>query len=231
MKKNLAGLFIIISSLLLSLSVNCTKDGAPSGLDVSTVTDIDGNEYKTVTIGSQVWMAENLKVLRYRNGTAIPLVSDSAEWASRTSDAYCLFDNNSASTPIYGLLYNWYAVNSAAGLCPQGWHVPTAEEWQTTVTLLGGDSTAGGKMKETGTTHWKEPNTGATDESGFKALPGGTRVSNGRFYSQGDNGYFWSSTASGADSALYRVMLYDGTQARRLAREKNMGNSCRCIKD
>lgn len=146
---------------------NCCSDCPP------TVTDYDGNVYQTVLIGDQCWMMENLKVTHYRNGDPIPHVTDGVTWGNLTSGAYCNYNNDEGNVATYGRLYNWYAVDDSRNIAPAGWHVPSDAEWQTLVDYLGGDAVAGGKMKEAGTTHWASPNTGATNESGFTALPGG----------------------------------------------------------
>ena len=118
-------------------------------------------------------MAENLKVSHYRNGDAIPNVADKAFWASLTSGACCDYDSGTGDAETYGRLYNWYAVNDRRNIAPEGWHVPSDAEWQILIDDLGGDSVAGGKLKEGGTTHWQSPNTGASNETGFSSLPGG----------------------------------------------------------
>jgi uncharacterized protein (TIGR02145 family) len=166
------------------------------------IKDIDGNVYKIVTIGSQIWMAENLKTTRYNNGTAIPNVTSDTEWSSLSTGAYCWHDNDFANYGnTYGALYNWYAVNTG-NLCPTGWHVPTYDEWVTLVTFLGGSSIAGAKLKETGTAHWLSPNTGADNSSGFSALPGGVRqYTTGNFIYLTEYGYWWSSTENYATDA------------------------------
>ena len=139
-----------------------------------TVTDIDGNIYHTVTIGNQVWMKENLKTTKYKNATNIEYIgSDGLVWQLNTTGAYAWYNNDSTWKYTYGALYNWSAVNSAKGLCPAGWHVPSDAEWTILTTYLGGANIAGGKMKETSTLLWESPNTGATNKSGFTALPGG----------------------------------------------------------
>jgi len=151
--------------------------------DITTVTDIDGNVYKTVKIGDQWWMAENLKVRHYRNGDPIPHEINNVEWIMLTTGAYCYYDNDSSHAADYGALYNWYTVSDFRNIAPEGWHVPTDEEWKELEMALGisqeyADSTEwrgtneGGKLKETGTTHWNSPNEGATNESGFTARAG-----------------------------------------------------------
>src|SRR5665647_2153473 len=136
----------------------------------------------SVTICTQVWMLKNLDVSTYRNGDLIPEVTDQTAWATLTTGAWCYNNNDPAVGVIYGKLYNWYAVNDPRGLAPTGWHVPSDAEWTTLSTCLGGDAVAGGAKKETGTTHWTSPNTGATNSSGFTALPGGLRDRTGPFY-------------------------------------------------
>jgi uncharacterized protein (TIGR02145 family) len=136
------------------------------------VTDIDGNVYNTVTIGDQVWMAENLKTTKLNDGTSISNAIDNIAWASLSTPGYCWFINNRATYEIYGALYNWYAVYTDK-LCPTGWHVPSNSEWTTLTDHLGGAEVAGGKLKESGSSHWASPNTGATNVTGFTALPGG----------------------------------------------------------
>jgi uncharacterized protein (TIGR02145 family) len=168
-------------------------------LTYSSVSDIEGNSYKTIRIGTQVWMAENLKTTRYNDGAPIPNVTGETEWQKLKSGGYCWY-NNDASTfkETYGALYNWYAVTDSRKICPAGWHVPTFEDWKTLATYLGGEGVAGGKMKETGTEHWSGPNTGATNESGFTGLPVGARYFylKTRFADLGDSGSWWSATST-----------------------------------
>lgn len=162
-----------------------------------TVTDIDGNVYSTITIGSQVWTGENLKVTHYLNGDPIPNVTDSAQWYNLTSGAYCNYNNDLNNAVVYGRLYNWYAVHDTRNIAISGWHVPTFEDWDTLQIFLGYDLVAGGKLKEIGTSHWMFPNTGATDEYDFTALPGGQRadsIYSGTFAELTQQGYWWSSS-------------------------------------
>ncbi len=200
----------------------------------TTVTDFDGNIYQTIQIGNQLWMAENLKVTHYRNGDPIPHLTDNDDWTSTTNGAYCYYNNNSANADTYGALYNWYAVDEddSRGLAPEGWHVPTDDDWQTLVDFLGGSSVAGGKMKETGTAHWISPNTGATNESGFTALPGGYRYyNNGYFGYIGYTAYFWSSTEYDSNNAWNRLLYYDYSGVARYSYYKYYGFSIRCVRD
>lgn len=169
-----------------------TTSGGGSG----TVTDSDGNVYNTVTIGTQVWMAENLRTTKYKDNTAIPLVTDNTAWTNLSTPGYCWYNNDAATNKsTYGALYNWYTVNTGK-LCPTGWHVPTDAEWSTLTTCLGGVGVAGGKLKEAGTSHWMSPNVGATNETGFTALPSGYRYAGGTFEYNGLGGWWWSSTES-----------------------------------
>ena len=201
-----------------------------------TVKDIDGNVYQTVRIGKQVWMAENLKVTHFRNGDAIPNHRDDDEWDSATS-AYCFYDNDTTNIDVYGMMYNWFAVNDSRNIAPEGWHVPTDDEWQQLVDYLGGDSLAGGKMKSTGTIKagnglWGGANEGATNESSFSALPGGYRYNHGVFDSIGCTPYFWSSTESSNGTAWYRYLYYGNTTVyRHDSGWKQGGYSIRCVKD
>ena len=199
----------------------------------SQVTDIDGNVYNTVTIGTQTWLRENLKVTKYTDGTAIPNVTDNAAWSAATTAAYCDYSNTPSVSATYGRLYNWFVVASTnpKKVCPAGWHVPSDTEWSTLITYLGGEVVAGGALKETGTTHWLTPNTGATNSTGFTALPGGYRSETGTFGLLGNSGYWWSATQGGDTFAWDRYMYYNSGNAVRGDMDKNGGFSVRCIKD
>ena len=202
----------------------------------ATLTDIDGNVYNTVEIGSQCWMEENLKVERYRDGSNIPTGLSDAAWQAATTEAFAVYDNDTANKATYGLLYNWYAVADARGLCPTGWHVPTDAEWTQLTDHLGGTSVAGGQMKTTGTLGagtglWQAPNTDATNSSGFSGLPGGLRSFNGDFLVQGGGGYWWSSSEFSTGSAWLRVLGYNRGSAYRDYSNKRSGFSVRCLRD
>lgn len=217
----------IIVVLLFELSLTL--------LQAQTVNDIDGNVYKTVTIGNQIWMAANLKTTKYNDGKAIPLVTDNAAWTNRdsialTTPAYYWYDNDSTTKQTYGALYNGYTVKTGK-LCPIGWHVPDDAEWSKLTTYLGGEEVAGGKLKETGTDHWQSPNKGATNESGFTALPGGYRTMNGKFfYANGGSGW-WSSTKYNSTYAWSRGMHSDTDHVSRGANELPNSLYVRCLKD
>jgi uncharacterized protein (TIGR02145 family) len=195
------------------------------------VTDIDGNTYLPVTICNQTWTKSNLNVSHYRNGDVIPQVTDPTAWANLTTGAWCYYNNDPANEAVYGKLYNWYAVNDPRGLAPQGWHVPTDAEWTTLTTCLGGVSVAGGKLKETGTTHWLSPNTAATNSSGFTGLPGGNRGNDGNHYFLNGYGNWWSSTLHTTNNPWSRALGYNTSIVGINDLNKNNGFSIRCIKD
>jgi uncharacterized protein (TIGR02145 family) len=214
---------------------NATSSGAVfSVVSLRAVTDIDGNVYSTVTIGTQVWMGENLKTTRYNDGTAIPLVTDSTAWGNLRTPGYCWYLNDSAAYAYlgnpFGALYNWYAVNTGK-LAPTGWHVPTDAEWSTLASYLGGDSVAGGALKASGGS-WASPNTGATDETGFNAYPNGERNNNGTFNNFGFIGYWWSATAYNATFSLIRIMGYsDAYLLDYPVGDYSAGYSVRCVRN
>jgi uncharacterized protein (TIGR02145 family) len=197
------------------------------------IKDIDRNYYNTVVIGTQTWMAENLKTTKYNDGTPITYTgTDYTSWVNNTSGAYAWFNNDEATyKTTYGALYNRYTVNTSK-LCPSDWHVPTDDEWTTLITYLGGESIAGGKLKETGTTHWYSPNTGATNETGFTALPGGFRDSDGSAFGGVEgNGLWWSATQSDNTGGWFRSLFYDRSDVQRGALANKYGLSVRCLKD
>lgn len=207
-----------------------------------SVTDIDGNTYNTIEIGSQIWMQENLKTTRYKNGTVIPSGLSNAAWQSTTTGACSDYNNDTANTSVYGKLYNWYAVADPAGLCPTGWHEPEDWEWNvlvkyiyptadTNCTSCSQSSFAGGAMKEIGLTHWAFPNTGATNISGFTSLPGGLRNINGSYTSIGNYGNWWSATGYSSTDAYNRFQIYNNANIYRYYDNKSYGYSVRCVKD
>jgi uncharacterized protein (TIGR02145 family) len=204
--------------------------------DKSIVSDIDGNTYKTVQIGTQVWMAENLKTAKYNDGTTIPNISDNTLWENNISGAWCYYGNNAANNTKFGKLYNWYAVskttNGNKNICPTGWHVPTHAEWTVLIDYLGGKSVAGGKMKEIGTTNWNSPNTESTNTSLFTGLPGGYRTNNGDYYNIGNYGSWWGSTEYNTGLAWTRTLNgYSGDASKNSLNEKEGGLSVRCLRD
>ncbi|MFT7481761.1 MAG: hypothetical protein ACI8WW_000691 [Oceanospirillaceae bacterium] len=204
------------------------------------VKDIDNNRYDIITIGTQTWMAENLKTTRYNDGSLIPLITDGTAWETASTNeapGYCWYNAPNVSTNLiaYGALYNWYAINPSTNgnknVCPVGWHVPTDGEWITLTTFLGGMAVAGGKMKEAGLAHWKTPNTGATNESGFAGLPGGGRHYYGTFYSIGSFGSWWSSTEDETTYAWGRTLGSNSGYVYRDYNFKGSGFSVRCLRD
>jgi uncharacterized protein (TIGR02145 family) len=195
------------------------------------VIDLDGNSYNTIRIGTQVWMTENLKTTRYNNGNPIPDITDNTAWGDLTTSGYCWYNNQEAANKAtYGALYNWYTV-SIGNLCPTGWHVPTDAEWTTLTTYLGGAGVAGGKLKEAGTMHWTSPNTGATDETHYTALPGGVRFSNGTFNYFGGLGQWWSVSEYDVNSAMSWDVTYINGSAHGGSCNKKFGTSVRCLRD
>jgi uncharacterized protein (TIGR02145 family) len=198
------------------------------------VTDIDDNTYKTIQIGTQVWMAENLRTTKFNDGTSIPLVTSNTAWGNLTTPGYCWYNNDSASYySTYGALYNWYTVNTDK-LCPIGWHVPSyTAEWTSFISYLDGENLAGGKIRETGITHWVTSNTVADNSSGFTALPSGFRSgSAGKFYGLGIGGYFWSTTKADTYNAYGPYLLYNNTDFYdHNGGALSNGLSVRCLKD
>ncbi len=203
-----------------------TKDQA------QTVTDYDGNVYQIVTVGSQQFIDQNLKVTHYNNGDIIPNISDNLQWNALTGGAYCNYDNDVNNGLIYGRLYNWYAITDSRKICPNGWHIPTLSEWDILIGFLGGNHVAGGKMKETGTLHWKSPNSGATNESGLTGLPAGHRYYDGYFFWLTESGSWWAPIPEHPDSILSIGLNYSWPDAVYLLGAggyKQNGFSVRCM--
>ena len=194
--------------------------------------DIEGNKYKTVKIGAQVWMAENLKVSRYNDGATILNITDATQWANLTSGAWVFYNNDATNNAKYGKLYNWYSLspttNGNKNICPIGWHVPRDAEWTVLTDYLGGLTVAGGKMKEVGTTNWNSPNTDATNTSLFTGLPGGYRNFTGSYFSIGNYGFWWSSTEDDTSNAWNRRLGWDSGRSNV---NKGGGLSVRCLRD
>lgn len=200
-----------------------------------TVTDIDGNTYPTIMIGSQMWMAENLRTTRYNNEVEIAGNLSNAQWSAATFGAYSYPYGNPEWDDAYGKLYNWFAVTDTNGLCPQGWKIPEDEDWADLLTYLGGSLVAGGKMKSTRTApephpRWELPNAEATNESGFNAYPGGDRFTNGLYYNFGRIGAFWTSTEANIANAWSRGLSYATPSVARNSYDQRNGFSVRCIK-
>ncbi len=223
-----------ISGLILGttyfIRTYATNASGTAYSDIRTITtalppvvDIDGNYYDTVHIGNQIWFKQNLKTTRYRNGGNIPYVLGNTDWQAHTTGAWSYYDHDSSNDAIYGKLYNWYTTQGDT-LCPTGWHVPTNAEWTILTTYLGGESVAGGKLKSVGTAYWFSPNTGATNESGFSALPSGLRRYDGLFHSISFSSFFWSNLfLTYGDRDVRRIDYY--------INYKSTGGSVRCLSD
>lgn len=228
MKRVLFGLGIFLLALTF-----CKKD-KPSGPQFGTVTDVEGNVYKTVKIGDQWWMAENLKSTKYNDNTPILNIIDDLEWKNSIAGAYCNYNNDPEHSKAYGRLYNWYAVNTGK-LAPAGWHVATDADWTALANALGGASDAGPKLKESGIAHWNSPNAGATNSSGFTALPGGyrgTSLNSTAFFSIGNSANWWTATQGGNNSNTgVGYYLYPEAEVYRDEILKFYGFSVRCVKD
>lgn len=194
-----------------------------------TITDSDGNVYNTVLIGGQCWMAENLNIGNRIDGS-------SSQTDNGIIEKYC-YNNSDAQCDVYGGLYQWdemmgyTATEGSQGICPDGWHLPTDAEWTALATYLGGESVAGGSMKESGTIHWSNPNTGATNSSGFTGLPGGYRLTGGSFDGVSYYGYWWTSSKYSTGWAWYRILYYETAQVYRYNDPKGYGYSVRCVRD
>lgn len=193
----------------------------------------DGYTYTSILIGNgQEWMAENLRTTTYANGDPIPNVTDSTQWQNLTTGAWAHYNNDSQYENPYGKLYNWYTVADPRNVCPTGWHVPTDAEYTLLSNYLGGEPVAGGKMKSTGTQYWQNPNTAATNESGFSGLPGGFRGGNGESGSVGGSAVWWSSTEFvPLLFPWWRSLDYNNGGLTRGYEEKQWGFSIRCLRD
>ncbi len=218
---------------LITLFLMCSALNGLQAQNTLTVTDIEGKVYQSVTIGKQVWMKENLKVTKYCNGdiigTTTPATLDiTGEKAPKYQWAY---NGDEGNVAVYGRLYTWYALTDSRKVCPAGWHLPSDEDWTALTTFLGGDRIAGGKLKETGAAHWIRPNTGATNETGFTALPGSYRGSNGTFNHLGNFGGWWSSAEFNTYSAWPRYMTHIVGYVGKYGYGKDIGFSVRCLKD
>lgn len=228
MKKKNQILLVLIGTLLL-FAISCKKDdnsnNSTTGPTIPTVTDIDGNVYHTVTIGTQVWMVENLKTTKYRDGSPVPHVTD-ATWGSLTTGAYRDYNNLPDNSATYGRLYNWYAVNDSRNLSPTGWHIPSDGEITTLTTYLGGIGVAGSKLKASAS---NTPTWDGSNSSGFTALPAGYTF--GSYNSMGSIAYFWTTTAVGPTSAWYLGLGTGYVTTFHLNDVKTGGFSVRCIKD
>lgn len=195
------------------------------------VTDVDGNVYNTVTIGTQTWMVQNLRTTKFRDGTSIPIITDNTGWSESSTSAYCNINNNPNVGAAFGRLYNFHAVSNSSNLAPTGWHVATDADWTTLTNFVGGANIAGGKLKEAGYTHWETPNANATNEYGFTALPNYYRNTYGVFFPSGWYSYWWTSTPANASTVWVRGMSIDDPFVERYSFSLNYGLSVRCVKD
>ena len=239
---NLQQLFIFLF-VFSSCSDKSTLQYDVTDPNKSEISDIDGNIYITIKIGNQWWMAENLRVSRYSNGDSIPNVSEDSLWLNLKSGAYCFYYNYDWDGYTYGNLYNWYAVNDNRSLAPEGWHIPTDEEWKELEVTLGMSQSeadgfgcrgidTGGKLKEEGNNHWQHPNVGATNSTDFTALATGIRMPNGSFLLRRYMTVFWTSTPLYNDlTAYYRHLNHDTSGVYRRGELKEYGFSVRCVKD
>lgn len=236
---------VIVSVILFSASCEEEKPDLPNNplngrttavfnpqKKYGTVIDVDGNIYKTIKIGSQTWMAENLRVTRYRNGEEVPNVTGDEQWAGMTSGAYCNYNNTSDLDTIatYGRLYNWYATSDDHGIAPKGWRVPSVMDWEILIEYLGGDTIASNKMKEKGALHWGDPFQ-SDNSSGFTALPGGRRQHTYLFNNIGYYGDWWTSTENNEHSAAFLYFYYFDSLVWKGFNYKFNGYSIRCIKE
>jgi uncharacterized protein (TIGR02145 family) len=225
--KNKISTFILKLAAFVLIFNCCRKENKPE----APLSDIEGNTYKTVKIGSQVWMAANLKTTRFNDGTDIPLITDDTAWADLTAPGYCWYNNDVSSfKDIYGALYNGYTL-STGKLCPAGWHVPEKEEWEALRDFLSDSLTAGGKLKEAGTAHWLSPNKGADNSSGFTALGAGIRYFEGTYASVLSYASFWSATEVNNDDYWYTGLYFNDAEFIMDHKNKKYGFSVRCIKD
>jgi uncharacterized protein (TIGR02145 family) len=237
---------LLLSALTVVMLNACDTDvdDIPVNIDSSPgagMTDADGNTYPTVVLGNgQEWMAENLRTTVYSNGEEIPLAVANTEWTPLSTGARSIHSNDEGNVATYGFLYNWFAVNDERGLCPDGWHVPTVEDWNSLTLYLDPVArtdtnpqsiSAGGHMKTSGTGLWQEPNTDATDLSGMRAVPSGYRHTNGDFHALGQFCYWWTSTERNANTAFNRSLYYGNGHFMARYTAKRTGYAVRCVKD
>jgi uncharacterized protein (TIGR02145 family) len=219
--------FILTASIFFILPAGCTKEEKPP----DPVTDTEGNIYKTIKIGTQVWMAENLRSTKFNDGTDITLTAGSGQWNDLSNAGYCWYDNDEPSfRQLYGALYNGYTVVTGK-LCPDGWHIPEKQEWLVLREFLGDSIKAGGKMKETGTENWQSPNRGADNSSGFTAVAAGIRYFEGTFSSNQSYTSMWSATDASQGELWCTSLYFADTNLSLNHRSNKYGFSVRCIKN
>ena len=223
MKKILTLIFL---PLFIAILVQGCDKKTPTPI---TVTDIDGNVYNTITVGTQIWTTENLRTTRYNDGAAITTGLNNTDWASNTTGAYAIYNDDASNNTTYGKLYNWSAVNTGK-LAPEGWHVATEADYGTLIDNLGGSSVAGGKMKMKSSL-WQLPNAGATDMTSFYGLPGGYRGTTGSYAQLGKTGYWWANTERNTTQGEYLSLDNDFASTNRNGATKSFGYSVRCVKN
>lgn len=224
-KINFYSSLLFSTGLLFLFITGCKKDE-----EITEVTDIDGNVYNMITLIDQVWLDEDLRTTKYNDGTPIPNITDKSEWSNLNTPGYCWYNNDIYYKYTNGALYNWHAINTEK-LCPTGWHVPTKDEIETLITNFSGTLLAGGKLKETTTTHWQTPNEGASNSTNFTALGGGIREIDGSFKSMFSIGEFWTSTMNNDIFANVMGLRYDTRDANVYLLNIKTGAAVRCIKD
>lgn len=247
MKSKIRQINIYSIIVVLSISItNCKKETVNdpmskqfnSDLSYGEVFDIEGNKYATISIGQQTWMAENLRTSLFANGDSIPNCEDLFQWINLTSAAWAYYQNSSENNPLHGKLYNWHVINDPRNICPNGWHVPSDEEWSTLLNFLGGSKVAGSKLKSRLIGAWESEYQGQagvglepSNESGFSSLASGCRRTGGQFLLMTYRSAFWSTKEYNASEAFIREIFWNGDEVGRYSESKSDGNSCRCIKD
>lgn len=235
MERRVFNISILLSVLLLLFGCEYPAT-PPAGIDhtgeIDTIIDIDGNLYKTVGIGTQIWMAQNLKVSKLNNGTEIPEAKGDEEWRTPRTPKFCWYNNDYLNHQrYYGPLYNYYSVSTGM-LCPAGWHVPGKSEWRTLAVYLGGFEKAAGKLKDYNGNFWQGPNKCIENNFGFAALPGGVRHDfNGAFYNSGTDGYWWTASSKDEFRAYIVFMQNESMQLSENEARQGDGYSVRCIKN
>lgn len=201
--------------------------GVPDG----SILDIDENVYSTITIGSQTWMMQNLKTTKYRNGDKITNIPTNMNWASSTFGAFCNYENTNSNVTKFGRLYNWFSINDLRNIAPEGWRIPTETDWQILINYLGGEDICGGKLKDQAIGYWQQPNTGATNESGFTARAGGHRAPNGFYQNILLSTSFWTSSPYDSDSAVAFSLVNNSSIISKTIFANKTGLSVRCLKE
>jgi uncharacterized protein (TIGR02145 family) len=236
--KSISVLAVLFMLIIIIGTVGCKKDDGGEGYidrtgETGTVTDIDGNVYNTIGIGSQIWMIQNLNVLHYRNGDPIDFVENNTAWNALTTGGVCNYNNDEGYSTTYGKLYNWKAVTDSRNIAPEGWHVPTLAEWDTLINRVGGEDIAGSKLKEMGNTHWISGNADATNEYSFQGLPGGWRINMGDFFYLHESGYWWTKSNSFLPGGMAHSygLNKDSPVITGYATIQNFGLSVKCVKD